>query len=104
MSATAPDSTFEALLDVRGVSVRFASHEAVSDVSLQLRGGELLGLVGPNGAGKTRLLRAIAGLHPPDAGGALVTGQPVEPGGEILLWIGFTPDTPVFYDKLTVPL
>ncbi len=92
----------EALLDVQRISVRFASHKAVNDVSLQLRGGELLGLVGPNGAGKTTLLRAIAGLHPATEGKALVTGQPVLPGAEILRRIGFTPDTPVFYDKLTV--
>lgn len=99
---TTDSSSSEALLDVQRISVRFASHKAVNDVSLQLRGGELLGLVGPNGAGKTTLLRAIAGLHPATEGKALVTGQPVLPGAEILRRIGFTPDTPVFYDKLTV--
>ncbi len=92
----------EALLDVRNVSVRFKSHTAVDAVSLQLHGGELLGLVGPNGAGKTTLLRAIAGLHPPDAGVASVIGQTVAPGADVLRRIGFTPDNPVFYDKLTV--
>ncbi len=92
----------EALLDVRHVSVRFKWHWAVADVSLQLRGGELLGLVGPNGAGKTTLLRAIAGLHPPGYGAATVMGQTVVPGADVLRRIGFTPDTPVFYDKLTV--
>jgi ABC-2 type transport system ATP-binding protein len=92
----------DALLHARNVSVRFRAHWAVRDVSLQLRGGELLGLVGPNGAGKTTLLRAIAGLHPTDAGGATVMGQGVIPGADVLRRIGFTPDTPVFYDKLTV--
>jgi ABC-2 type transport system ATP-binding protein len=92
----------EALLDVRHVSVRFKAHWAVADVSLRLHSGELLGLVGPNGAGKTTLLRAIAGLHPADYGTATVMGQSVQPGVDVLRRIGFTPDTPVFYDKLTV--
>src|SRR3954464_1497143 len=44
---------------------------ALSDVSLTIRDGEVLGLIGPNGAGKTTLFEGIAGLWPHEAGGVL---------------------------------
>ena len=51
-----------ATLVVRGLGVRFGGVEAVADVSLELRAGEVLGLIGPNGAGKTTLIDAITGF------------------------------------------
>jgi simple sugar transport system ATP-binding protein len=51
-----------------GVTKRFASTRAVDDVSLDLRRGEILGLVGENGAGKTTLMRIAASELAPDAG------------------------------------
>lgn len=53
-----------ALLDVRDVSVSHDGVRAVTDVSLAVEVGEVLGILGPNGAGKTSLLSAIAGLVP----------------------------------------
>ena len=52
--------------------------EAVNDVSLQVRAGEVFGLLGPNGAGKTTVMRLILGLLKPDAGSASVNGFPIE--------------------------
>ncbi|MGE0212880.1 MAG: ABC transporter ATP-binding protein [Parvibaculaceae bacterium] len=49
-------------LEILSLVVRLGRREVVRDVSLDLRGGELVGLAGPNGAGKTSLLRAVAGL------------------------------------------
>ena len=49
-------------LDVRDVSVRFGGVQAVADVSVTLRPGEVVGLIGPNGAGKTTLIDAITGF------------------------------------------
>jgi branched-chain amino acid transport system ATP-binding protein len=52
------------LLEAVGVTKRFGSLVAVSDVSFTLEQGEILGLIGPNGAGKTTLVNAIAGSAP----------------------------------------
>jgi len=50
-----------AIIAVDRARVQFGALRAVNDISLALRGGDLLGLIGPNGAGKTTLLRSMAG-------------------------------------------
>ena len=50
-----------ALLEVRGLAVRFAGLQALADVSLDARAGEVIGLIGPNGAGKTTFINAVSG-------------------------------------------
>ncbi len=91
------------LLNVDRATVRFGRLVAVNFVSLELRAGELFGLVGPNGAGKTTLLRAIAGLQPLDAGRVTVLGEQVLPGNLAAnRHLGFAPDTPPVYEDLTV--
>ena len=58
-----PDlSGHPAALTVEGLSVRFGGVHALSDVSLNVREGELVGLIGPNGAGKTTLIDAATGF------------------------------------------
>jgi ABC-2 type transport system ATP-binding protein len=102
----APNAGEPPLLALDRIRVRFGALLAVRDVSLQLRAGDLLGLIGPNGAGKTTLLRAAAGLQPVKAGQVWIAGRPIEPGmngaSECLRLVGFTPDTPPFYEQLTV--
>lgn len=50
------------LLDARDITVRFGGVVAVSEVSLQVHPGEVLGLIGPNGSGKSTFLNAVTGL------------------------------------------
>ena len=58
----------DVVLSCRGVSVRFGGLQALSDVSLDVREGEIVGLVGPNGAGKSTLMECISGFQPVSAG------------------------------------
>ncbi|MCG7413161.1 ATP-binding cassette domain-containing protein [Microbacterium aurum] len=60
----------------RGVTRRFGAQVAVDDVSVEVRAGEIVGLIGANGAGKTTFLRCLIGLDAPDAGAALLFGAP----------------------------
>lgn len=90
------------VLDVQSAWVAFPTLVAVRDVSLKLRGGDLLGLIGPNGAGKTTLIRAISGLQPLTRGTVKITDRDLDGDRSILHHVGFTPDTPPMYEDLTV--
>ncbi len=56
------------LLSMQGLTKAFGPRPLFTDLSLDLRAGERIGLIGPNGSGKTTLLRLLAGLEEPDAG------------------------------------
>jgi len=56
------------LLSVQSLSVRFGGLRAIESVTLQIFGGEIVGLIGPNGAGKTTLFNTITRLYNPAAG------------------------------------
>lgn len=91
------------IISVDQARVQFGPLRAVNDVSLSLRGGDLLGLIGPNGAGKTTLLRSMAGIQPLTRGTVCVLGHDLTTREEEAVRnLGFTPDTPVFYESLTV--
>jgi D-xylose transport system ATP-binding protein len=59
------------------INVAFGGVHAVQDVTVDLRPGEVVGLVGGNGAGKTTLIRCLSGAHPADSGQILIDGRPV---------------------------
>jgi D-xylose transport system ATP-binding protein len=77
--AAAPErsSPGSPLLALKGISKSFGAVEALKEVDLELRPGEVVGLVGDNGAGKSTLIKAIAGVQPADDGEALFEGNPV---------------------------
>jgi len=62
------------LLSLSGVTKKFGGVTALNAISLDIAGGELVGVIGPNGSGKTTLINTIAGLYRPD-GGAIVLGD-----------------------------
>jgi D-xylose transport system ATP-binding protein len=65
------------LLELRSITKTFGSVEALSDVDLEVRRGEVMALVGDNGAGKSTLIKCIAGAHTPDSGEILFDGKEV---------------------------
>jgi len=65
-------------LSVAGLAKRFGDVHAVSDLSLQVPRGELIGFLGPNGAGKTTTMRAVMGMVRPDAGTITWDGRPID--------------------------
>ena len=65
------------LLELQGVSRRFGGLTAVSNVTLAVNPGEIVGLIGPNGAGKTTLVNVITGVHPATTGAVLFNGREV---------------------------
>jgi D-xylose transport system ATP-binding protein len=65
------------LVDMRDIRVSFGGVHAVDGVSVDLRQGEVVGLVGGNGAGKTTLIRTLSGAHPADSGEIRINGTPV---------------------------
>jgi branched-chain amino acid transport system ATP-binding protein len=67
------------VLNVSGASKRFGGVQALSDVGITIRSGEVVGLIGPNGAGKTTFFNVITGLYSPDAGSFELDGKPYKP-------------------------
>lgn len=65
------------LLEMRGVSKRFDTTQALDDVSLTLYPGEIHALLGENGAGKSTLIKIMTGVYPPDRGEMLLDGKPI---------------------------
>jgi branched-chain amino acid transport system ATP-binding protein len=66
----------EVLLAVENVSLAFGGVKAISDVSFDIRRGEIRAIIGPNGAGKTSLLNVINGFYHPQQGRITFKGRP----------------------------
>jgi ABC-2 type transport system ATP-binding protein len=79
------------LFEVHGLSKRFGTITALSDISFRVEAGELLGLIGPNGAGKSTLFECLAGVLPSDCGEVRAGGEAVEAGGRRSL-LFYVPD------------
>jgi branched-chain amino acid transport system permease protein len=65
------------ILEVRGVTKRFGGLQALAGVDLDVREGEIFGLVGPNGSGKTTLINVISGFYPLTSGTIRVDGAEI---------------------------
>ena len=78
---TRPDSAVQestrTVLEMHGITKNFGAVAALTDVSLDVRAGEVMALVGDNGAGKTTLVKVLAGVHLPDAGTIRFEGQEI---------------------------
>ncbi len=72
-------SEAEIVLKVGDVSKRFGGLQALSDINISIRKGEVYGLIGPNGAGKTTFFNVLTGLYAPDSGTFELGGKTYEP-------------------------
>jgi ABC-2 type transport system ATP-binding protein len=70
----AANGTADAILEIENLTVTYGPKTAVSEVSFQIRRGEIFGLLGPNGAGKTSTLSAVEGLIKPRSGTIVLDG------------------------------
>jgi D-xylose transport system ATP-binding protein len=69
------------VLELRGISKAFGSVQALTDVDLEVRRGEVMALVGDNGAGKSTLIKCVAGIHQADEGEIYFEGNQVHISG-----------------------
>jgi ABC-type branched-subunit amino acid transport system ATPase component len=67
----------KSLMTLKGIVLAFGGVRAVDGVDLEIRGGEVHGLIGPNGSGKTTTLNAISGYYPPQEGAVIVDGTDI---------------------------
>jgi ABC-2 type transport system ATP-binding protein len=91
------------VITVQHLTKRFGAHVAVSDLSLEVGAGEVLGFLGPNGAGKTTTMRMVTGYLPPSSGTVSIDGRdllshPLEAKRRL----GYLPETPPLHPELTV--
>jgi fructose transport system ATP-binding protein len=89
------------ILEAQGLSKAYGNVRALKDVDLELRPGEVLGLVGDNGAGKSTLIKMLSGVVQPDTGEILVDGNKVHLTGPTVAR-NFGIET-VFQDLAVVP-
>ena len=88
-----------------GLSLDLGGREVLSNIGLELRQGEVLGIIGPNGAGKTSLLEILSGRYAPKSGKVFLEGRDINNLSlfqRARLGIGRTYQTPIVPEELTV--
>ena len=98
-----PTDSGDAVIVARGVRKHYGAIRAVDGVDLDVRSGELFGLIGHNGAGKSTMFKMMLGLIPATAGEIRIDGAVV--GGSnfraVRRSVGYLPENVVLYDNLT---
>ncbi len=90
-------------VEAKGLSRRFEEVEALRGLDLEVRQGELFGLVGPDGAGKTTTVRILAGLLAPTSGTVEVLGRDITArSGEVKSDLGYLSQRFTLYGDLTI--
>lgn len=91
------------MIQVIGLSKKYASHVAVDNITFSVDKGDIVGFLGPNGAGKTTTMRVLTAFMPPTAGKVTVGGFDVfEQPFQVKKHIGYLPETPPLYPEMNV--
>jgi ABC-2 type transport system ATP-binding protein len=88
------------MLSIRNIVKQYAGHTALSDVSLEVKSGQVFGLLGPNGAGKTSLIRIINQITAPDSGEIYFNGEKLNQSH--IERIGYLPEERGLYKKMEI--
>jgi ABC-2 type transport system ATP-binding protein len=95
-------STGETAVKLTGVAKRYVDILAVDYIDLDIKHGEILGLLGPNGSGKSTTLKMILGLVKPDSGSVNALGIKAEDDPvAVKRQVGYVPESPRLYEFLT---
>ena len=91
------------MIQVSNLSKSYGPKSAISDVTFDVKAGEILGFLGPNGAGKTTTMRILCGYLPPTSGTATIDGYDVFGDSlEVRRKIGYLPESVPLYPEMTV--
>jgi ABC-2 type transport system ATP-binding protein len=91
------------MIEVEGLTKRYATQVAVSDVTFSVARGEIVGFLGPNGAGKTTMMRVLTGFLPPSEGTARVAGHDVvSQSRQARASLGYLPESAALYPEMRV--
>ena len=90
------------MIELKNLKKRYGNTVAVNNVNLSVAKGEIFGFIGPNGAGKTTTIRMMGGVLAPTEGSVIINGIDMadDPEG-VKRGVGFIPDRPFLYEKLT---
>ncbi|HVB14974.1 MAG TPA: ABC transporter ATP-binding protein [Stellaceae bacterium] len=92
----------EVVIRAEGLTKRYGEALAVDGIDLEVRAGEIVGILGPNGSGKTTTILMLLGLTEPSGGHAEVAGfDPLREPLEVKRRVGYLPDQIGFYDGLS---
>ena len=92
----------EMMIRTEHLSKSYGEKEAVCDLTLEIRRGEIFGLLGPNGAGKTTTTLMLLGLTEPTGGSAYIDGKDcARQAIEVKRMVGYLPDNVGFYSDMT---
>src|SRR6187401_1204837 len=94
-----PESVSEPVLTISGLTKHFGRIKAVNNLQLEVRAGQVFGMLGPNGSGKTTTLGMLMGVVNPTSGGFSWFGKP--PDHELRKKIGAVLEHPIFYPYLS---
>lgn len=90
------------MLKINNLTKKFGNFTAVNNINLEINSGDFFGFLGQNGAGKTTTIKMITGLYAPTKGTVQIGGYDIQSNHlEAKKLIGYIPDQPFLYEKLT---
>ena len=90
------------MIELKDLTKKYGDFQAVNDLNLSVKKGEIFGFIGPNGAGKTTTIKMMGGILEPTKGTVTIAGISMQAEPEkAKSKIGFIPDRPYLYEKLT---